>query len=350
MGEVVPLSDNPGTAELEAYRPNPVSRSLLLRSLRKAPGLDRIRPQRDRPSPARAMSGPTAGPRRAGCPAGDNRRPRDDQIIGRTLIDMSKASERRRAGGTAKSVSAARREREGEMHRTLMVDAALELFASKGYFGATVEQISARAGFSRSAVYLHYPNGKTDLYAAALIRAVDQRHAAVVTSVNSSAGMGTEERIARLWAALWAFRIEHGEYLKVLSLVSFDDLRLIIPEGKMGTITSDSTKTYVAIGEMLTDRRVRPVTEREELRYGRIFWAYFLGLSQFVNAQRHTGVEDSDDEITRRGLSVVARGFLGEVQRDGDNDGDDVFAAEGEATSDDLSVTESRGAVTDPPA
>jgi AcrR family transcriptional regulator len=215
----------------------------------------------------------------------------------------------RQPGHDGKSPSAVRRERETEMRRGQMVDAALRLFASKGYFGTTVEDISASAGFSRSAIYLHYPDGKAGLFVAALARAVKARHVAVSESLQGSEGQPIAERMRLLWTALWDFRAEHREYLKVLSLVGSDDLRAIIDEGKMAPITADAADTFRAIGDVFAADHLPPATAHQSLRYGWIICAYFLGLSQFVDALGRAANDEGPDNIAMTGLRIIVAGL-----------------------------------------
>lgn len=56
-----------------------------------------------------------------------------------------------------------------ELNRTLVLDAAEEAFGERGYDGASVRDIAARAGFSTAALYLLFTN-KQELYVATLLR------------------------------------------------------------------------------------------------------------------------------------------------------------------------------------
>jgi AcrR family transcriptional regulator len=47
----------------------------------------------------------------------------------------------------------------------LLLDAAEEVFAAKGFDGASLEEIADRAGYTRGAIYKHFGN-KTDLFLA----------------------------------------------------------------------------------------------------------------------------------------------------------------------------------------
>jgi AcrR family transcriptional regulator len=58
------------------------------------------------------------------------------------------------------------------LNRGLILDAAEEAFAERGYDGAPLRDIAARAGFSSAAVYLFFEN-KQDLYERVLLRRGD---------------------------------------------------------------------------------------------------------------------------------------------------------------------------------
>nr|WP_253944647.1 TetR family transcriptional regulator [Paenibacillus sp. NEAU-GSW1] len=61
-----------------------------------------------------------------------------------------------------------RREEQGHSYadtRTRVLDAAIRVFAKHGYAGATMDQVAAEAGQTKSVVYWHF-NNKSDLYLA----------------------------------------------------------------------------------------------------------------------------------------------------------------------------------------
>lgn len=61
------------------------------------------------------------------------------------------------------------RERRLEHTRTLLLDAAEELFARKGFSGAPLEEIAETAGYTRGAIYAHF-GGKEELFLAVIER------------------------------------------------------------------------------------------------------------------------------------------------------------------------------------
>ncbi|MEU4311137.1 TetR family transcriptional regulator [Nocardia sp. NPDC024068] len=57
------------------------------------------------------------------------------------------------------------RERRTEHTRNLLVDAAQEVFAAKGFGAASLDDIAATAGYTRGAIYVHFKT-KEDLFLA----------------------------------------------------------------------------------------------------------------------------------------------------------------------------------------
>ena len=61
-----------------------------------------------------------------------------------------------------------------EQTRALLVDAALRVFAERGYEEATVEDIAAAAGYSKGAYYFHFAS-KEDIFLELLDRWIDEQ-------------------------------------------------------------------------------------------------------------------------------------------------------------------------------
>jgi len=59
-----------------------------------------------------------------------------------------------------------RREREKLAHRAEIIDAALRVFARKGFFQATLDEVAQEAEFSKGALYLYFSSKEDILYTA----------------------------------------------------------------------------------------------------------------------------------------------------------------------------------------
>lgn len=90
--------------------------------------------------------------------------------------------------------------------RALIEAAAAELFAARGYRGASIEQIATRSGVTPPVVYDHF-DSKLDLY-----RRLLERHFAELRAVwrrNFSGEDPPRERVARSFDAWFAYVEEH---------------------------------------------------------------------------------------------------------------------------------------------
>lgn len=66
------------------------------------------------------------------------------------------------------------RKEQAEANQKRLLDAALEVFTERGFHGATLEQIAARAGFTTGVVYSRFAS-KADLFLALLERTIEER-------------------------------------------------------------------------------------------------------------------------------------------------------------------------------
>jgi AcrR family transcriptional regulator len=74
------------------------------------------------------------------------------------------------------------------------------VFSSEGFHGASMDAVAARAGVSKPLVYAH-GGSKEELFAACLRREADR----LLRSVQSAAGTGDDDPVARLRRGLRAF-------------------------------------------------------------------------------------------------------------------------------------------------
>lgn len=104
---------------------------------------------------------------------------------------MTQPSESRRVNSPAKVRMT------GAERRAQLLDVSRGIFAERGYEGATIEEIAARAGVSKPVVYEHF-GGKEGIYAVV----VDREMQSLLASVTSALGMDERPRVVLERAAL----------------------------------------------------------------------------------------------------------------------------------------------------
>src|SRR5215216_4649370 len=86
-----------------------------------------------------------------------------------------------------------------DQRRIQLLDAASEVFASKGYHAAAMDEIAEAAGVSKPVLYQHFPS-KLDLYLALLDQSCDR-----LVEVVADALASTEDNADRVVATVAAF-------------------------------------------------------------------------------------------------------------------------------------------------
>jgi AcrR family transcriptional regulator len=83
-------------------------------------------------------------------------------------------------------------ERRRAMTREHLLEAAAVVFARDGYYGASLDDVAAAAGFTKGAVYSNFKN-KEDLFLALLDHRIDRQMAAFSAELHTPAASGDEQ-------------------------------------------------------------------------------------------------------------------------------------------------------------
>lgn len=106
--------------------------------------------------------------------------------------------------------------------REALLDAAIEVFVERGVEAATIEEITARVGFTRGAFYSNFTT-KDELFLSTCDRFFDRLHtAADADAPDDSAGRSYDQRLARITsrvgeqasafiAEIWLYARRHPE-------------------------------------------------------------------------------------------------------------------------------------------
>lgn len=124
---------------------------------------------------------------------------------------------------------AERREREKQMRRRQILDAAREIFSAKGFNGSTVEEIADRAELSPATLYLYFKN-KYDLYATLNLEIL-QRVVDNVEKFKDDPQKGVMDKIRGFSDALYeVYEYDPLILINFLHLQSSDNLTEMSPE------------------------------------------------------------------------------------------------------------------------
>jgi AcrR family transcriptional regulator len=149
-----------------------------------------------------------------------------------------------------------RRERERLARRQAMLDAALAVFAEKGFSGATLDEVAERAEFGKGTLYNYFPGGKEEILFA-LIDGVYDEMVALIEAYFAETPGDTSTRA-----------VFHGLIERLLA--HFLDRQavfmLLIKEAQRMVFDDEATRAAHLVGlrEHLADALTRPVADAME--------------------------------------------------------------------------------------
>jgi AcrR family transcriptional regulator len=194
-------------------------------------------------------------------------------------------------------------ERRRQQTREHLLAAAAEVFAERGFHGASLDEVAAVAGFTKGAVYSNFKN-KEDLFLALFKANYDSEMDAIRAALNDSE-VPPEARISDFVSLIRDMPTPAGRNFNLL----YQEFWLYAarnPEVRR-ELTRIDAEGAQALAEILQAERERvglePLTS--PLRTARIVEILFRGISQL----RFLEPDVADDEFVEAAIAFVARGL-----------------------------------------
>ena len=89
---------------------------------------------------------------------------------------------------------------DAEKTRQAILEAALDVFAEKGYARATFDEIAIRAGFTKGAIYWYFRN-KADLVSALIVEYIERKRAEIAEDLPSGNSLDDLLSYFVIWAS-----------------------------------------------------------------------------------------------------------------------------------------------------
>ena len=203
-----------------------------------------------------------------------------------------------------------RKEREKQMRRQQIMDAAKKVFASKGFGGATMENIAEEAEFSPATLYLYFKN-KDELFASLNLRML-QDLITRMEGVRDQKNLGPEKRIMALEKALYdVYLTDPLNVVNVLRFQSKGRLRNLSPE--LSSQIGGCTKQYIRAIADLFEKGVRDgvFLDCQPVAFAEIVWSVFAGLVLYEDTKK--GLNEGKDLLEPTlilALEIIGRGII----------------------------------------
>lgn len=196
------------------------------------------------------------------------------------------------------------------MRRRQIMDAAKMVFASKGFGGATMENIAEKAEFSPATLYLYFKN-KNALFASLNLRML-QDLIARMDDVRDQKNLSPEKRIMALEKALYDVYL--SDPLNVVNVLRFQSkgrLRNLSPE--LSSEIKDCTKQYINAIADLFEEGVREgvFLDCHPVAFAEIIWSVFTGLVLYEDTKK--GLNEGKDQLEPTlimALEILGRGIM----------------------------------------
>jgi AcrR family transcriptional regulator len=205
--------------------------------------------------------------------------------------------------------TARRRERERDARRRLILDTAQKVFAERGFFNATVEEIAARAELAVGTLYRYFKS-KEEMYVSLLFEAMEMFHQQIQSARES--GAPPDAQLRAVWNYFLQFYREQPEYYRAFIFLHNDGLREMISPEVMQEINRRAGENFRALAKIVRAGMDAGVYDADLDARGvaDILWALWMGLVQLIETRRNMGVPaDMLEKLHRRALEWIECGL-----------------------------------------
>ena len=194
-----------------------------------------------------------------------------------------------------------RKEREKELRREAILNAAQKVFFEKGLASSTVDEIAELAELSKGTIYLYYKS-KEDMYLAVILRGEAIMYEMFKKA--ASTGESTIRQILNVGEAYYAFFKEQRNYFRMFSFFETPQFHKQVSEEMLQQCIVADEKTWTLIAELIAKGGREGVLQShiKPKQFGLIVWATATGLYRQMdtNADYWEKIMGVDLEATLR--------------------------------------------------
>lgn len=191
--------------------------------------------------------------------------------------------------------TAARRRREREARRRLILDSAKAVFAERGFQNATVEEIADRAELAVGTLYRYFQS-KEEMYVSLLFEAMEMFHERIETI--RAGDTSSDKQLRAVWRFFYDFYRQQPEYYRAFMFLHNEGLPDVISAEVLNEINLRARENFRLVGRIVqagVEAGIyRPVDSR---RVVDVLWSLLMGMVQLIETRRNLGVtQDSSLE------------------------------------------------------
>ncbi len=202
-----------------------------------------------------------------------------------------------------------RKEREKQMRRRQIIDAAEKVFAANGFSGATIENIAEEAELSPATLYLYFKN-KDELYASLNLKFL-KVFIEKIENIRSQNELDPEEKVKALVRVLYElYDYDPLNVINVLRFQSSEALRNLSPQ--LSSQIKDGARKYLrAIAGIFQDGVQAGIfSNYHPIAFADIVWGLYAGLVLWEHTKK--GFDSEKDFLKPTlglAIEIITRGI-----------------------------------------
>ncbi len=202
-----------------------------------------------------------------------------------------------------------RRERERDARWRLILDTAKTVFAERGFFNATVEEIAERAELAVGTLYRYFKS-KEEMYVSLLFEAMEMFRRNIETAKHS--GAPPNEQLRAVWNYFLAFYREQPEYYRAFMFLHNEGLRNLISPQVLQQINQRAGENFRSLGEIVQSGVAAGIfrPDLDTRGVADILWALWMGMVQLIETRRNLAVPaDMLEKLHREAFEWIECGL-----------------------------------------
>jgi AcrR family transcriptional regulator len=206
-----------------------------------------------------------------------------------------------------------RREREKELRRELIQEAAKRVFLTKGFMGATIDEIAREAEVSIGSIYLHFA-GKEDLYASLNLSTISAFEGAAAQII-AYRDKGAEEKLDLTWQTMHRVFCSDPVGLRGLLHTQVEGSFQLLSPQMMEALNTSGKNALHKLASILEEGMNEGVFVRDDpIVLADALWAMFTGLVIWEEAKRMTDTrKDHLKASLDKAYAVFKKGLKGQT-------------------------------------
>lgn len=200
--------------------------------------------------------------------------------------------------------------------RKKIIEAAREVFFREDYMGASVDEIAARAGISKGAVYRHF-DSKASLYVTVLAENGEIFETSLRARVAASEGQSSADRIRDIWDWYLDHWIEYPDHFRIFWAIDNESVIGELPTGLSGAIP-EFWKSSLALSQALIDEGIAQgeFIQTDSWKVAHAFWAVATALIEHDNIKARRIVRQRPlRDVYQHSIELILRGILADPSR-----------------------------------